>query len=365
MTGQPSAGDARFLLPRLVTHPETLASLSLAQWDLVIRQAMRAGISARLCFQLEDIGALDDVPERPRRHLESARTVALKHQRDIRWEVACVRRALEPIGIPMTLLKGAAYVMGELPPARGRLFADIDFMVPRDRIGDVERTLIEADWVSTVEDPYDQQYYRRWTHQIPPLQHYRRNTVLDVHHTIIEVTARTAVDPRPLAAESLPLQGDERLRILAPADMILHSALHLFSSGEFDRGMRDLLDINDLLRHFGAEAGFWEQLAGRAETLGLTYPLFLTLRYLERLLGLDIPGPLRQAAARWQPAAPRRALLDALFLRALRPDHVSCDGFLTGTARWLLYVRAHHLRMPTHLLVPHLLRKSFPQTQDD
>ena len=32
---------------------------------------------------------------------------------------------------------------------------------------------------------------------------------------------------------------------------------------------------------------------------------------------------------------------------------------LTAAARWLLYVRAHYLRMPLHLLLPHLLRKSF------
>ena len=355
----------RHLLVHLATRPEALAALTLEQWDLVIRQAMRAGISARLCFQLQQAGILDKVPERPRHHLEAARTVALKHQRDVRWEVACVLDVLRPSGLPITLLKGAAYAMGGLPPSRGRLFADIDFMVPRERIGEVERLLIEADWVSTVEDAYDEQYYRRWTHQIPPLQHYRRSTVLDIHHTIVEVTARTAVDPAALATQSLPLEGEAQLRILAPADMVLHSALHLFSSGEFHRGLRDLLDLSDLLDHFGARPGFWDDLAARAEILGLTHPLYLTLRYRQRLLGLDVPPPLQAAMARWQPAVPKRALLDALFLRALLPDHKSCDGPLTGTARWLLYMRAHYLRMPLHLLVPHLLRKSFHRPPDD
>src|SRR3546814_12436432 len=80
------------LLLRLAGRPESFATLSLADWDLVLRQAMRAGILARFCFQLAEIGALDKVPERPRRRLESARVLALKHQRDVRWEVACVRR---------------------------------------------------------------------------------------------------------------------------------------------------------------------------------------------------------------------------------------------------------------------------------
>src|SRR3546814_3867605 len=81
----------------------------------------------------------------------------------------------------------------------------------------------------------------------------------------------------------------------------------------------------------------------------LTGPLQLTLRYLERLLGMPLPDEIREAAARWQPAAAKRALFDALLLRALLPDHPSCNDGLAGTARWLLYVRAHYLRMPFHL----------------
>jgi len=355
------------LPPHLAGRPERLANLSLSEWDLVIRQAMRAGIVARLCFQLDELGALEKVPERPRRHLESARTLALKHMRDVRWEVDCVCRVLAASGVPIILLKGAAYVMAELPPARGRLFSDIDFMVPREHIGEVEQILLDADWKPEVDDTYDQSYYRRWTHQIPPLKHAKRSTVLDVHHTIVPLTARSPVAAEILAAESLPLGGDGQLRILAPADMVLHSAVHLFNEGEFDRGLRDLLDLSDLLRHFGAQPGFWEKLAGRAEMLGLTGPLSLTLRYVQRLLQLPLPDPAREIALRWQPSPLAARCFDALFGRALLPDHDSCDDPLTGTARWLLYVRAHYLRMPLHLLLPHLLRKSFirPQESDD
>src|SRR3546814_13337241 len=126
---------------------------------------MRAGILARFCFQLAEIGALDKVPERPRRRLESARVLALKHQRDVRWEVACVRRALARSGVPIVLLKGAAYLMAELPSARGRLFSDIDFMVPRARIEEVEHRHLDAGWEPAVADANEQLYYRRWPHQ--------------------------------------------------------------------------------------------------------------------------------------------------------------------------------------------------------
>src|SRR3546814_17914175 len=84
----------------------------------------------------------------------------------------------------------------------------------------------------------------------------------------------------------------------------------------------------------------------RSETRGQTGPLMITLRDLERLLGMPLPDEIRDAAARWQPAVAKRALFDALLLRALLPDHPSCNDGLAGTARWLLYVRAHYLRMP-------------------
>ena len=332
--------------------------MSLGTWDLVIRQARRAGILARICFLLDDRELLDDVPEKPRIHLESARTLALKQSRDVRWEVSCIRRVLSETGIPITLLKGAAYVMADLPPARGRLFNDIDIMVPKESIDRVEAILLDTEWAAVTRDPYDQRYYRTWTHQIPPLQHTRRQTVIDVHHTIVPETARSPVNATKLANASVPLDGDDCLRTLAPTDIVLHSAVHLFNEGEFDHGLRDLLDLDDLLRHFGSNPSFWSDLVNRAEEIGLTRPLFYSLRYLCMLLDSPIPELSLRAVTAQGPNRRTTTLWDALFTRALLPNHSTCDDQFTGLARWLLYTRAHYLRMPLHLLIPHLMRKA-------
>jgi len=58
-------------------------------------------------------------------------------------------------------------------------------------------------------------------------------------------------------------------------------------------------------------------------------------------------------------------VMDGLFMRALRPDHPSCDLPFTGLARGLLYIRSHYLRMPMHLLVPHLVRKAWKRRVAD
>lgn len=52
--------------------------------------------------------------------------------------------------------------------------------------------------------------------------------------------------------------------------------------------------------------------------------------------------------------------MDAVFERALLPEHASCDGLLAPAARGALCLRAHWLRMPPVLLARHLFHKAFP-----
>lgn len=331
---------------------------SLPEWDLLIRQARRAGLLARMAIAIEELGWLDAVPPQPRLHFEAERRLADKHDRDVRREVRHIEAALAGTGAPIILLKGAAYVIGGLPPSRGRLFNDIDIMVPKDSLGDVEAALERAGWRSTGLDAYDERYYRRWMHQIPPMTHLIRGSTIDVHHSIVARTMRLGLDAETLLAAAVPVPGEPGLKTLAPPDMILHSAAHLLNGGVFERGLRDLDDLNLLLRHFGRDPAFWPTLLDRAEALDLRRPLFYALRYTARFLGTPVPDGLCDAARLASPGAAVRTGMDVLFERALRPDHPSCRDGWTGLALWLLYVRAHHLLMPPHILVPHLLRKS-------
>jgi len=162
-----------------------------------------------------------------------------------------------------------------------------------------------------------------------------------------------------LFAAARRVAGDGTVLTLAPADMILHSAIHLLNEGEYGRGLRDLDDITELLGYFARDAAFWPLLLDRAGELDLRRPLYYALRYATALLGAPVPAAIGDAARLHPPGIMLRAVMDALFERALRPDHASCrDGF-SATALWLLYVRSHHLRMPAHLLVPHLMRKAY------
>jgi hypothetical protein len=245
------------------------------------------------------------------------------------------------------------------------MFHDVDILVPRDRLPQVEAALMLHGWATTHHDAYDQRYYREWMHELPPMRHVTRGTIVDVHHAILPLTARLRFDGTKLLQAARPASGDRRFMVLAPADMVLHSAVHFVYNEELAQGLRDLADIDALLAHFGAAEPFWRELAERADELGLQRPLFYALRYATRFFGSRVPPAVAAGFRRGVPSRGLRAWMDTLFMRALRAGHPYADDALAPAARLLLYVRAHWLRMPPLLLVRHLTTKALRREPDD
>jgi hypothetical protein len=343
---------------RALRDPAACAGLTLAQWEVLIPQARSANLLARLATSLAAAQLLDRIPSAPRAHLDAGLVVAAAQRAAARREIAHIRAALAPTGVDIVLLKGSAYLMANLPTARGRMFSDIDILVPRARLPEVEAALMLGGWATTHHHPYDQRYYRQWMHELPPMQHVGRSTVIDVHHAILPETARAKPDSEKLLAAAIPLAGEPRLKVLAPADMVLHSATHLFFNEVFDQGLRDLADLDSLLRHFASTPQFWAGLVARARELDLTRPLHYGLRYTQRILGTPIPADVIPLMEHGKPGRLVGRGMDSLFARALRPDHPDAGDSLTPAARYMLYVRGHWLRMPPLMLVRHLATKA-------
>jgi hypothetical protein len=358
-------GPLADLVAATFQQPERVRQFDPASWDLLIRQARRANLLARLAWMLKSHGLWGAVLPAARPHLESAWAFSQRQRIAVQWEIECIGEAIRSTGIPLILLKGAGYVALNLPAAAGRLVSDVDILVPRDMITNVESALMIHGWHTIHHDAYDQRYYRRWMHEIPPMRHLRRGTVIDVHHALLPETARIKVDSDAMRMTATAVPGQDGALVLAPSDMVLHSATHLFHEGELDNGLRDIVDLDSLLRHFGERPGFWEQLVPRAREVGLGRPLFYALRYAARILGTPVPAGVIAASAAGGPARPLSVVMDFLFLRALRPNHPSCSDTWTLLARWMLYVRSHWLRMPLPLLLYHLVRKAVTRHEHD
>jgi hypothetical protein len=326
-------------LARLLAAPETAAQV--ADWTSLISAARAESLLGSLAFRLEG----QALPREVARLMEDSRRASATVRTEALWEAEMARRALAPLGVPVVLLKGTGYAAAGLDAALGRSIGDLDILVPREALPRVEQALLAAGWEWVKEDSYDDLYYRRWMHELPPLIHRERDRMIDVHHTILPLTARPKPVATALIAESAHLP--DGLRVLAPADMIVHAAAHLIADGDLAGGLRNLWDIDRLLRQFAAgDDGFWPRLQARALHHGLWRAVHRAARLANDLYGTPIPQS-------WQV----RDGADALFRARL----LARDGWGRPTRRALrfaFYARSHLLRMPPVMLARHLLTKA-------
>lgn len=345
-------------LIRFLRDPQSSHRYQVSDWENLLRSARRSQLLARISWIAAQAGLTDKLPDKVSLHLQSALRIAESHVRSVFWETRQLRAVLAVTEIPFVLLKGAAYITANLDAGHGRLMSDIDIMVPRNKLELAEKTLIENGWFPTKLDAYDQHYYRTWMHELPPLQHLERGTSLDVHHTILPPTASLKPDVEKLWQASLPVAGNPLVRTLAPIDMLLHSAVHLFHDGDMQHGLRDLVDIDALIKQFSGNAGFWETLSHRAIELDLIRPCYYALKYCQLWLATPIPEYVDEVVRHsGSPSRLTSSIMDRILLASLGTVLEPNPGIRTHIANFAMYVRSHHLRMPLHLLIPHLLRK--------
>ncbi len=336
-----------------------VTNFSPSDWEDLIRSCRASELLAHVASLLRERGLWSSVPEAPRRHLRSGELVCRRQHEELAFEVQEISRALASLRIPVVLLKGAAYVCANNLAGRGRMVSDVDILVPREALPEVESALMVAGWRSASTSAYDQRYYRTWMHELPPMVHIQRGTVVDVHHAILPSTARLHPSSQKLIDRSVPLVDFEGLRVLAPEDMLLHSATHLMHEGTFEQGFRGLVDLAALLGVCDRHGITDRDLICRAIELELAGPLFHSLRQMSRQLQVQVSAlllrELRQAVrvsdvGLW--------CLHAMLDRVLGAHPSQAKDIRFSLATQVMYLRGHWLRMPPWLLAYHLLRKA-------
>lgn len=352
------------LVIEALRDPARIGQWPAARQAALMHQARSAGMMGRLAGLFAGSGA-GPVHPALQTAFDAAARVSAAQRAEIARELRYIAQALWGLAAPVVLLKGAAYAAAGLPPAEGRVFGDIDILVPRALLADAEDKLAIAGWRFGDVDPYDERYYRRYSHELPPLTHMHRKTTLDVHHAILPPLARLRPDTPALFEAARALPQAPGFSVLAPADMVLHAMTHLLANDDTSHSLRDLSDLDLLLRHFAtAEPGFWDELALRARRHGLRRMLFHGLCQLQALLGTPVPAgslaELADAAPRGMAAAAMRFVWQGT-LGSPHPDAAPRGRALAAA---LLYLRGHWLRMPLPLLLRHLATKSWMRLRD-
>ncbi|HEX8443058.1 MAG TPA: nucleotidyltransferase family protein [Allosphingosinicella sp.] len=338
--------DVRLLVAAL-RDPASVTGLSGEGWTALVAIARAESLLGSLAFRLRDQAA----PERVSVILAEARDHAELARRQALWEAEMARRALAPLGVPVILLKGTAYAAAGLRASEGRSIGDLDILVPRESLPVVETALLGAGWEWVKEDAYDDLYYRQWMHELPPLIHRERDRMIDVHHTILPLTARPKPLPREMIEKSRPLSNG--LRVLSPEHMILHAAAHLIADGDLSGGLRNLWDIDCLFRQFsGSDGDFHLRVFEEASAHGLEPQVARSFRLAQQIFGTPLPAystTLRSILSERRSDAHFRARL------------LARNGWGKETRKGLrlaFYIRSHWLRMPPLMLARHLWTKA-------
>jgi hypothetical protein len=337
-------------------HP---GSLSLSVWAQIVRVLRYQQCLARFGWRLEQLGLSADLPEFVKNHIKNAELIAQKQNFQVQYEAALLQRLLKPLSAHVLFLKGAAYSLSDNDTVgRGRTYSDIDLLVDKTSLPLIEQELCLYGFFAEDLDEYDQKYYREWSHEIPPLRHSNRGTVLDIHHNLLPIVTGRAPDISLFFKHIQTTAAG--YTVFSPAAMFLHSTIHLILSEEIKHGFRDLTDLFLLLEQNQNNA-FWQELLSLSVDSGFTTEFFLALRYIDKILGFAIPGEVTQKLAAYKPAGYKLTYLDFIFMRKLKPTHPCLANNSDLLADWLLLLRGHYLKMPIHILLKHLGRKIFLQ----
>ncbi len=338
------------LMLSLLQRPDDLTRLPLPRLDGALRYAETCRLLSSLGRRVRGAGVAERLPQEARDRIFSASMWADEQARALRWESYFVGKILAGRDIPVIVLKGGAYLLGGFANADGRLVSDLDLMVPANHLQEAEQALLAAGYEYHKVDDYDQSYYREWMHELPPLVNPHRGLVVDLHHNVAPPVSRLKIPAERLFEQAVPLV--EGFLRLGDEDLVLHLCVHMFHDGELNNALRELLDLDGLLRTFGADDAYWDRLLDRAQALGLQRPLYYGVACSRRLLETPVPRPVLGRLERFAPVWP--APMMALMCRGILPETFDQRSLRRTLAINFLYWRSHWLRMPPAMLVKHL-----------
>lgn len=271
-------------LVALLRPDAAVPPLSTYQWDAVIDEAVRHKVAPLLYDRLR--GRADVPPEAAARLRDTYARFALRAAL-LQRELSAVLAVVATRSIPCIALKGIALVLDTYAEPALRSMADIDLLVPRDRLADAERALLEGGWGS--EPRPDIAAYTSWCHHIAPLNR-PGGPHVEIHWTIERPSSPFRIDIEGVWARSRVSAGDPRTRVPAPEDLLLHACLHAAYHHRFDRAaLKHLSDVGALLARHGEGIDF-ELLTRLSNESGAGTFVYCTLRLAHELLGVPIPS---------------------------------------------------------------------------
>jgi hypothetical protein len=335
-------------------HPETSLQYTAKQWQQLVLVLRNQQLLACYSAEFKRAGIFEQIPVQTQRHFLNADVLAENHKRHAKFEASELLKTLNNSQRKYFIfLKGAGYTLSEGRVGQTRIYNDIDILTDKPAIDGIEKRLSLLGWLSEELTEHDEKYYRKWAHEIPPLRHGKRGTIVDIHHNIVPIISGRHIDADKFASYSVTTE--DGFQILSYAAMTLHSLIHLFFNEDVKKGYRDLIDIHTLMTYH-SDGDYWQTLLSLAQETGFQLELFLACRYAAKILQTDIPEFVQNEINQFCPW--NIAFLDFIYEKSLVPNHPICQPKFFATAEFMILIRGHFQKMPLHILIYHLTCKA-------
>jgi hypothetical protein len=333
-------------------EPKSTLTFTPKQWQLLVLILRNQQLLACYSARFKQAGMFEQIPTQTQRHFLNADVLVANHKKQVLFEASELQWDLIGKQQYFIFLKGAGYTLSGAQVGDTRIYNDIDILADKGSIDAIEKRLCLLGWMSEELTEHDEKYYRKWAHEIPPLRHGKRGTIVDVHHNIVPIISGRHLDADKFATNIVTTE--DGFQVLSFPAMTLHSLIHLFFNEEVKKGYRDLIDLHTLITTNNTQE-FWLDLIALAKETGFGLELFLACRYTQKILKTEIPDFVQDEIKQFCPR--NIAFLDFIYEKTLKPNHPSCRAMLFAFAEYAVLIRGHFQKMPLHILVYHLLCK--------
>jgi hypothetical protein len=322
--GEGLSPEERFLVaacrPRLM--PEDLDQIAsrgseILDWDQIREQAVSLGLAPVLFRNISDARLRSICPQTFLSRLGRASHIALYLAMHRREELVKILDLLSRTGIEPVLLKGAALASTVYEDPALRTMNDLDLLMRDSEIPAAARALQALSYRqlyrSSLADPGKREAFYGKHHHATPLIAPRGRAIVELHRHIVSMGEDGFYDVEKIRARArrITIEGRPAL-VPSPADLVLHTCLHLSYSDRFVGKLRDLIDLHETISIYGDRID-WGAMLSEIPSEAAARCLYSCLDLARRLYGTPVPEDFLHELRR----ASRLGILGIHLLRSL------------------------------------------------
>ena len=337
---------------------ESLRALAaeVRDWEQVREQVVSLGLAPILYGNLTASGLVSLVPDEVLARLARAGHASTYVGVRQREELGRILDCLAAEGIDPILLKGAALCATVYDDPAMRTMSDLDLLLDESTIETASAAIVRMGYQQIYRpihaDPEKRAaFYRRHRHSTPLLSP-GGHAIVELHRHIMgtgEITPEYKLDSFRDRSHRVHFNG-RSLRVPAPADLVLHTCLHMSYADRFVGKLRDLIDLDQTIRTAGREID-WNRFLQEVPSAGAARGLYSCLDLARRLYETPVPEDLLYELRRTS----RLGIVGSRLLRALafsvlfRSARSQTGILTTASAHWCCDTLLHRTGWPSRL----------------